>query len=106
MEDYLLPGGMHPDLKKFLCRDDSQRRNASGFDEIPGTQNAAVSAGQNSIRNCPDRRFPKQNTILQFHFRNKTPLHSGAGVLTIIINKASKNAERMREHQGDREHGE
>ena len=69
MEDYLLPGGMHPDLKKFLCRDDSQRRNASGFDEIPGTQNAAVSAGQNSIRNCPDRRFPKQNTIPQFYFR-------------------------------------
>ena len=68
----LFEGGMHPDLKKFLRRDDSQRRNASGFDEIPGTQNAAVSAGQNSIRNCQDRRFLKQNTILRFHFRNKT----------------------------------
>ena len=44
--------------------------------------------------------FPKQNTIPQFHFRNKTPLHSEAGVLTIIINKASKDTERMREYQG------
>ena len=80
MEDYLLPEGMNTDLKKFLCRDDSQRRNASGFDEIPGTQNAAVSAGQNSISR-PEQHpqlpgpqvsetehntaasFPKQNTI-------------------------------------------
>ena len=42
--------------------------------------------------------FPKQNTIPQFHFRNQTQLHSGAGVLTIIINKASKNTEKIREN--------
>ena len=51
--------------------------------------------------------FSKQNTIPQFHFRNKTPLYSEAGVLTIIINKASKNTEKIRENiREDRENGE
>lgn len=51
----ILSGGMHPDSKKFLRRDDSQRW---------------------SIRNCPDRRFSKQNTRLRLHFKNKTQYRS------------------------------
>lgn len=51
--------------------------------------------------------FPKQNTILRFHFRNQTQLHSGASVLTTIINGASKNTEKIRENiREDRENGE
>ena len=77
---------MHPDWKKILRRDDFQRKTSS---------TARTAGSRNKIQ---DRRFQKQSTRPRLHFRNKTPLHSGAGVLTIIINKASKNTEKIREN--------
>lgn len=79
-------GKIHPDWKKILRRDDFQRKTSS---------TARTAGSRNKIR---DRRFQKQSTRPQFHFRNQTQLHSRASVLTTTINRASKNTEKIREN--------
>lgn len=80
-------GEIHPDSKKILRRDDSRRRRASATARTTGFRNKNR-----------DHRVQKQTTRPRLHFRNQTQLHSGASVLTIIINKASKNTEKIREN--------
>lgn len=82
----ILSGEMHPDSKKFLRRDDSQRGNASATARTAGFRNRTqyrgfISGTEHKIA----ASFQKQNTIPQFHFRNKTPLHSEASVLFTFI---------------------
>lgn len=85
----ILSGGMHPDLMKYpehrmqLYR---QARTASATARTAGFRNRTQYCGFISeTEHNTAVLFPKQNTIPQFHFGNKTPLHSEASVLFTFI---------------------
>lgn len=60
----ILSGEMHPDSKKFLRRDDSQRGNASATARTAGFRNKTQYRGFISkTKHNTVVLFPKQNTI-------------------------------------------